>query len=166
VPIPALLELLDPDATVARPHEVDAGKVRADRWCGHDRRLPRPRIPATRRCVAPYVVDAQQSGPSRARWTRSGLRADAPARLADVEVLLDARDNVLRVPSYALLDGKKALVLREGKLVAAPVEVGLKNWGFAEVKGGLTANDLVVVSLDRAEVKEGARARVAEETTK
>ena len=83
-----------------------------------------------------------------------------------MEVLLDARDNVLRVPSYALLDGKKALVLREGKLVAAPVEVGLKNWGFAEVKGGLTANDLVVVSLDRAEVKEGARARVAEETTK
>ena len=46
------------------------------------------------------------------------------------------------------------------------VEIGLKNWSFAEVKRGLTAGELVVVSLDRADVKEGARAQVGEETAK
>ena len=89
-----------------------------------------------------------------------------PGSSADVEVILDARDGVLRVPSYALIDGKKALVLRDGTLAAVPVEIGLRNWGFAEVKRGLAAGDAVVVSLDRAEVKEGARARVAEEAAK
>ena len=41
-------------------------------------------------------------------------------------------------------------------LVAKPVTVGLKNWEFAEVTSGLSEGDRVAVSLDRAEVKEGA----------
>jgi HlyD family secretion protein len=173
VPIPALLELLDPDAIyISAPlDEVDSGKVRV----GQVVRVTIDAFPGraiaghlTR--VAPYVVDAQQQ--SRTFEVEVDLddaafaRTLLPGSSADVEVILDARDNVLRVPSYALVDGKKALVLREGKLVSVPVEIGLKNWGFAEVKRGLAAGDLVVVSLDRAEVKEGARARVAEETTK
>ena len=173
VPIPALLELLDPDAIyISAPlDEVDSGKVRV----GQVVRVTIDAFPGraiaghlTR--VAPYVVDAQQQ--SRTFEVEVDLddagfaRTLLPGSSADVEVILDARDNVLRVPSYALVDGKKALVLREGKLVSVPVEIGLKNWGFAEVKRGLAAGDLVVVSLDRAEVKEGARARAAEETVK
>jgi HlyD family secretion protein len=173
VPIPPLLELLDPDAIyVSAPlDEVDVGKVRV----GQVVRItidayPGRAIGGHLSRVAPYVVDVQQQSRTfevevdfdDATFARTLL----PGTSADVEVILDARDNVLRVPSYALIDGKKALVLRDGTLVAAPVEIGLKNWGFAEVKRGLSAGDLVVVSLDRADVKEGARARVAEETAK
>jgi len=173
VPIPPLLELLDPDAIyVSAPlDEVDVGKVRV----GQVVRVTIDAFPGraiaghlTR--VAPYVVDIQQQ--SRTFEVEVDLddaafaRTLLPGSSADVEVILDARDNVLRIPSYALVEGKKVLVLREGKLVAMPVEIGLKNWGFAEVRRGLAAGDAVVVSLDRADVKEGARARVAEEAAK
>jgi HlyD family secretion protein len=173
VPIPALLELLDPDAIyISAPlDEVDVGRVRV----GQVVRVtidayPGRAIAGHLTRIAPYVIDVQQQ--SRTFEVEVDLddpafaRTLLPGSSADVEVILDARDGVLRVPSYALIDGKKALVVREGKLVGVPVEIGLKNWGFAEVKGGLSAGDLVVVSLDRADVKEGARAHVAEETSK
>jgi HlyD family secretion protein len=173
VPIPPLLELLDPDAIyVSAPlDEVDVGRVRA----GQVVRVTIDAFPGrpisgrlTR--VAPYVMDVQQQ--SRTFEVEVDLddtafaRTLLPGSSADVEVILDARDGVLRVPSYALIDGKKALVLRDGTLVAVPVEIGLRNWGFAEVRRGLAAGDAVVVSLDRADVKEGARARVGEEAAK
>ena len=173
VPIPALLELLDPDAIyVSAPlDEVDVGRVRV----GQVVRVtidayPGRAIGGHLVRIAPYVIDVQQQ--SRTFEVEVDLddpafaRTLLPGSSADVEVILDARDGVLRVPSYALIDGKKALVLRDGKLLGVPVEIGLKNWGFAEVKHGLSAGDLVVVSLDRADVKEGARARMAEETSK
>jgi HlyD family secretion protein len=173
VPIPPLLELLDPDAIyVSAPlDEVDAGKVRV----GQVVRVTIDAFPGRAlgghlSRVAPYVVDVQQQ--SRTFEVEVDLddaafaRTVLPGSSADVEVILDAREGVLRVPSYALIDGQKALVLREGRLAAVPVEIGLKNWGFAEVKRGLAAGDLVVVSLDRADVKEGARARAAEEAAK
>jgi len=173
VPIPPLLELLDPDAIyVSAPlDEVDVARVRV----GQAVRVtidafPGRAIPGHLTRVAPYVVDVQQQ--SRTFEVEVDLdepefaRTLLPGTSADVEVIQDARDGVLRVPSYALLDGKRVLVLKDGTLVSAPVEIGLKNWGFAEVKKGVQAGDLVVVSLDRAEVKEGARARVAEETSR
>jgi HlyD family secretion protein len=173
VPIPALLELLDPDAIyVSAPlDEVDAGRVRA----GQEVRVTvdaHPGRPLSGRLtrVAPYVVDVQQQ--SRTFEVEVDLddaafaRTLLPGSSADVEVILDARDGVLRVPSYALVDGNKALVLKDETLRAVPVEIGLRNWSFAEVRSGLTAGEAVVVSLDRADVKEGARARVAEETAK
>jgi len=173
VPIPALVELLDPDAIyVSAPlDEVDVGRVRTGQVVRVtiDAYPGRP-IAGHLTRIAPYVIDIQQQ--SRTFEVEVDLEDAAFARTllpgssADVEVILDARDGVLRVPSYALIDGKKALVLRDEKLVGVPVEVGLKNWGFAEVKRGLSAGDLVVVSLDRADVKEGARARVAEEAAK
>lgn len=84
-----------------------------------------------------------------------------PGLSADVEVILDAQDDVLRVPSYALLEGDRVLVVRDGTLEEVQVEIGLRNWEFAEVRSGLSVDDPVVVSLDRAEVKAGADAEIA-----
>jgi HlyD family secretion protein len=86
-----------------------------------------------------------------------------PGTSADVVVVLARKEDVLRVPSYALLPGGKALLLSKGTLVSAEVETGLKGAEWAEVVSGLSEGDSVVTSLDRSEVKEGARAR-AEET--
>jgi len=45
-----------------------------------------------------------------------------------------------------------------GRLASRTIITGLRNWEYAEAKEGLKEGDPVVVSLDRAEVKEGARA--------
>jgi HlyD family secretion protein len=55
------------------------------------------------------------------------------------------------------------LTVEGGRLVARGVEAGLRNWSFTEITAGLVPGDRVVVSLDRPEVVEGARAVMSAE---
>lgn len=112
--------------------------------------------------VAPYVLDLEQQ--NRTVEIEVELDDEAlsrtllPGTSADVEVLLETRLDVLRLPSYALLEGSRVLVLEEGTLVERRVETGVRNWDWVEVTAGVTAGAQVVVSLDRADVEAGARA--------
>jgi HlyD family secretion protein len=87
-----------------------------------------------------------------------------PGLSADLEIILDARDDVLRIPTYALLEGGRVLLVRGEVLEAVPVETGLRNWSFTEIVSGLEEGDRVVVSLDRADVVAGAAVVVEGET--
>jgi HlyD family secretion protein len=173
LPIPPVIVLFDPSAIYveAPMDEVDVAKVRV----GQPVRVTLDAYPnqayagkVTR--VAPYVLDvAEQNRTFEIEAELEDLRFARdllPGTSADVEVILAARDNALRIPSYALLEGDRVLVLEGGKLVARKITPGLKNWQFVEVTGGLSAGETVVVSLDRPEVKEGARGRIAAETTR
>jgi HlyD family secretion protein len=116
--------------------------------------------------VAPYVLDIETQNRTveiEVELEDEELSSQLlPGTSADVEVILDVRDDVLRIPAQALLEGDRVLVARNGRLVELPVEVGLKNWDYAEVRSGLEPDQLVVVSLDRAEVRGGARVEVEE----
>ena len=173
LPIPPVLELIDPDAIyVSVPmDEVDVGRVRP----GQSVRITMDAVPGrsfpgrvTR--VAPYVLDVEEQ--NRTFEVEAELDDAAfgktllPGTSADVEVILESREGVPRVPSYALIEGNKVLVVRNGKLVAVPVKTGLRNWEFVEVKEGLAPGEAVVVSLDRAEIREGAAVEIASETLK
>jgi len=84
---------------------------------------------------------------------------------ADIEVILAVRDNVVRVPTSALLEGSRVLVAgSNGQLEQRKIKTGLANWEFTEVTAGLNAGDRVVTSLERVGVKAGADYTV--ETTK
>jgi HlyD family secretion protein len=111
--------------------------------------------------IAPYVSDIEEQNRTveiEAELDDAAVAATLlPGTSADVEVILDARDDVLRVPSSALLASGGVLVVNGNHLVARPVETGLRNWDYTEVTGGLTGGERVVTSLDRAEVKAGAR---------
>jgi HlyD family secretion protein len=63
------------------------------------------------------------------------------------------------VPTSALLEGGKVLVLEEDRLVERALQLGVRNWDFTEVSGGFAEGALVVVSLDRPEIKAGVKAR-------
>jgi HlyD family secretion protein len=116
--------------------------------------------------VAPYVVDRVEQN----RTVEIELELDdaavaaslLPGTSADAEVILSARDGVLRVPTSALLEGGKVLVLEEDRLVERALQLGVRNWDFTEVSGGLAEGALVVVSLDRPEIKAGVKARAQE----
>jgi len=173
LPIPPVIVFYDDSATYisAAMDEVDVAKVRTNQPV----RVTLDAYPGksfsgrvTR--VAPYVLDVQEQNRTfeieveldDAAFSKSLL----PGTSADVEVILNARDNVLRIPASAMLEGSRVLVVRNGKLAAQAIRTGLKNWQHAEIAEGLSAGDAVAVSLDRAEVKEGARVRIAGETTK
>jgi HlyD family secretion protein len=173
LPIPPVLDLIDPESVyVSAPlDEVDVGKVRVGLpvRITMDSFADRP-FPGKVTRIAPYVQDVEAQNRTfevEAEFDDAAFaRTLLPGISADVEVILQARDDVPRVPSYALLEGGRVLVVRGDALVAVPVETGLRNWDFAEVTRGLPDGEAVVVSLDRAEVKEGARVRIAGESLK
>lgn len=77
---------------------------------------------------------------------------------ADVEIVHAARENVLRIPTQALLEGKRVLLYRpDGMLEERTVTTGLANWEKTEITSGLKEGDQIVTSLDREGVKAGAR---------
>ena len=92
-----------------------------------------------------------------AEFDDSGLATSLLAGTsADIEVVLEIHENVLRIPTSALREGRSVLLPEAGVLVEREIEIGIKNWDFAEVVGGLSEGEQVVVSLDRVEVQPGA----------
>jgi len=169
LPIPPVLDLIDTRSIyVSAPmDEVDSARIRK----GQPARVtvdsrPGQHFPAHVVEVAPYVLDRLEQN----RTVEIELELDDPAvaasllpgTSADAEVILSAKDGVLRVPTSALLEGGKVLVLDRGRLVEESLRLGLRNWDFTEVRGGLEPGARVVVSLDRPEVKAGAKAREQE----
>jgi HlyD family secretion protein len=173
LPIPPVIEILDNEAIyVSAPlDEVDVGRVNA----GPPVRVtldayPGESFPGHVLRVAPYVLDLEEQNRTfeievefeDAEFART-LR---PGTSADVEVILDAVEDVLRIPSYALIEGKRVLRFNDGVLESVEVETGLQNWQFTEIRAGLAEGDAVVISLDRVEVQAGAAAEITAEAEK
>lgn len=117
------------------------------------------------RRIAPYVLAVEK----QARTVEVEVEFDHPGEArhllvgysADIEVVITARDGVVRIPTTALMPGNRVLVLAgTGALEERRIETGLSNWEFTEVKAGLARGDRVVTSLEREGVKAGARAVV------
>jgi HlyD family secretion protein len=67
---------------------------------------------------------------------------------------------VLRVPTQAIRQGGKVLLVNEEKrLVEHKLETGLANWAFTEVTGGLKEGDRVLLSSEAKEIKAGMQVR-------
>jgi HlyD family secretion protein len=170
IQVPAVIDVIDTSSIyVSAPmDEVDAARLRP----GLPARVaidshPGRHFPGHVVRVSAYVLDVEEQN----RTVEIEVELDdvafaatlLPGTSADVEVILEARDAVLRVPTGALLSGDKVLVVEGGRLVERAVETGLRNWDLTETRSGLAEGDMVVVSLDRAEVKGGARVTVERE---
>jgi HlyD family secretion protein len=114
------------------------------------------------RRIAPYVLDLEK----QARTVEVEVEFDKLSGndnllvgySADVEIIHDTRQSVLRIPTQTLLEGNRVLLYgNKGVLEERKVSTGLSNWEHAEVTSGLAEGDRVVLSLDRAGVKAGAK---------
>lgn len=164
VPTPPAIDLIDESClyVTAPMDEVDAPKIVA----GQPVRITLDALPGQSfvgkvKRVAPYVTAVEK----QARTVDVEATFDAPEKIgrllvgysANVEIVLAARENVLRVPTAALLEGGRVLVVgADNRLVERKLKTGLANWEFTEVVDGLTAGDRIVTSLERAGVKAGA----------
>ena len=171
VPTPPAIDLIDDSCLYVKApmDEVDAPRIKA----GQTVRitldaLPGQTLPGRVRRIAPYVsavekqartvdievdfVDPQAAGKLLVGYS------------ADVEIILDSRDQVLRIPTAAIQEGGKVLRLSGERLEERRIRTGLANWEYSEVLDGLQAGDRILTSLDRPGAKAGAR--VVAETAK
>lgn len=145
--------------------EVDAAAVRP----GMPARVSLDALPGRHfrgevRRVAPYVLDREK----QARTVDVEVVFEDPKATrhllvgysADVEIVLHNQDNVLRVPTEAVLQGPRVLVYGTDsrRIEERDITTGISNWEFTEVKSGLKEGDLVVVSVQREGVRSGAYA--------
>jgi HlyD family secretion protein len=165
IQVPSVIDVIDTSSIyVSAPmDEVDSARLRP----GLPARVavdshPGERFPGRLVRVGAYVLDVEEQNRTVEVEVELDDREMAarllPGTSADVEVVLETREPVLRIPTAALLSGDEVLVLQDGRLEARAVEVGLRNWDLAEVRSGLGEHERVVVSLDRTEVEDGARA--------
>lgn len=111
--------------------------------------------------VSPVVNDVREQ--NRTLDVEVEMRPDPtapqpkPGTSADVEIILARRDSVLRVPTNAVIEGKRVLVIENGQAVARDVKTGLKNWDWTEIVDGVGEGKAVITSLERQGVKPGAR---------
>ena len=166
IPTPPAVDLIDDTCLyVSAPmDEVDAPRLRA----GQPARitldaLPGQTFPGHVRRIAPYVTEVEK----QARTVDVEVDFDtAPKDIllvgysADVEAIIERRDDVLRVPTQAIQQDGTVLALGEDdRLETRKLETGLANWAFTEVAAGLAAGDRVLLSFDQEDVKAGVKVR-------
>ena len=167
VPTPPAIDLIDDTCLYVKApmDEIDAPKILP----GQPVRITLEAMPAKAfegrvKRVAPYItavekqartveVDIDFVHPEEARGLLVGYSTD-------VEIVLDTRNDVLRIPTSALREGNRVLIEQNGVLVERSVHSGLSNWEQTEVLEGLSAGDRIVTSLERAGVEAGAHVSV------
>ena len=161
---PPAIDLIDESCLYVKApmDEVDAPKIKA----GMSVRisldaLPKQAFPGTVKRVAPYVFALEK----QARTVDVEVNFDAQPSSAllvgysaDVEIILATRVGVVRVPTSALIEGGRVMMLSEGKLIEKAVKTGLTNWQFTEITEGINEGDSIVISLEREGVKVDAAA--------
>jgi HlyD family secretion protein len=168
VPTPPAIDLIDESCLYVKApmDEIDAPRIRP----GLPARVTLDALPgkifeARVKRVAPYItavekqartvdVDIDFVRPDEARGLLVGYSADA-------EIVLEVREDTLRIPTATLREGRRVLVYRsdDGTLEEREIKTGVANWEYTEVLDGLTAGERIVSSLEREGVKAGARVK-------
>ncbi len=166
IPTPPAVDLMDISCLYASApiDEVDAPRIRVgmpanislDAMAGEN-------FAGVVKRVAPYVLEMEKQARTVDVEVDFLCQADCnnmlPGYSADIEVILDEKTSVLRIPTEAVLEGNSVLVLSTAeRLELREITTGLKNWEWTEVTDGLSEGEEVVVSVDREGVEDGVLA--------
>jgi len=166
IPTPPAVDLMDISCVyVSAPiDEVDAPRIRVEMKANISLdALSGEVFAGTVKRIAPYVLEVEK----QARTVdvevdfvcQQGCENMLPGYSADIEVILDQQDNVLRIPTEAILEANKVLVFAADKLLEQrEIKTGLSNWEWTQVIKGLSEGDEVVVSVEREGVEDGVAA--------
>ena len=127
------------------------------------------RFPGKVRRIAPYVLDREKQARTVDVEVQFTMEEDIRKMLAgysaDVEIILDVRKNTLRIPTSAVMDGDRVFVYLPGdkKIKARDFKSGISNWYYTEVISGLKPDEMVVVNVDAAGMKDNVSAVISKE---
>lgn len=169
IPTPPAVDLIDDSClyVTAPMDEIDAPKIRP----GMPARIALDALPGRTfagsvRRVAPYVTEVEKQARTVDVEVVFVNPEEVPKNLlagysADAEIILESREKVLRIPTQAIQDGNKALVLpADGeKLQEKTFTPGLANWAYTEVREGLAKGERVVSSFEDEAIKPGVLAK-------
>jgi len=172
IPTPPVVDLIDNTCfyITAPIDEVDVPKIvsgmtaRVSLDAFGDRSFP-----GKVRRIAPYVLDREKQARTVDVEVEFTLPEDIRIMLAgysaDVEIILDVRENTLRISTAAVLDGDRVFVYLPGKkkIQARTFKRGISNWYYTEVISGLKPDELVVINVDSAGMKDNAAAVISKE---
>lgn len=114
--------------------------------------------------ISPVVLGGKQETRTfevRVRFKESDA-VIKPGMSADIEIIIDSIQDVMVIPSQAIIerDGKKLVYAVKGsRAVLTAVETGRSNWSFTEIRSGIKENDEIAVSTDVSGLKHGVRVR-------
>lgn len=163
IPTPPAVDLVDTSCLyISAPiDEVDAPQIRT----GMLARITLDAFPDTHFLgavdrIAPYVLEKEKQARTvevEALFANPDEYKDLiPGYSADIEVIVASRDDVLRIPTEAILEGNRVLVFpASAVLEERQIEAGLRNWKFTEVISGLVQGEQVVISVERPGVQAG-----------
>ena len=172
IPMPPAVDLIDYSClyVTAPIDEVDAGRLkpglparisldafRGEHFAG---RLDR---------IAPYVVEIEKQARTVDVDVLFTNAADRERLLvgysADIDLVLEAHEDAIRIPSEALMDNDTVYRLdpASSRLERVAVQTGIRNWNFTEITAGLAPGDRVVTSLDQQGLAEGVLAAPADD---
>ena len=169
IAMPPAIDLIDDSCLYVRApmDEVDAPRIRPGQPVRISiEALKDKKFTGKVRRIAPYITTEEK----QARTVNVDIDFDdmdaARALLvgysADVEIVLAARHDALRIPTAALHESHKVLVLTpNGRVARRAVKAGIANWEQTEVLAGLEAGEQVITTLAAEGLVPGARAKVA-----
>lgn len=166
IPTPPAVDLIDDTCLYATApmDEVDAPRLKP----GQPARITLDALPGQSfegrvRRIAPYVTEVEKQARTvdvEVDFTDPEHRPLLVGYSADVEVIIERRTDVLRVPTQAIQQDGSVLVLGAGdKLETRKLKTGLANWAFTEIVDGLKAGDRVLLSFDNENVKAGVKVK-------
>lgn len=171
VPTPPAVDIIDTSClyVLAPIDEVDAPEIKTGMPArisldAYNKKFFNGKV----RRISPYVLDREKQARTVDIEVNFIIENDnlnmLPGYSADVEIILDSHANVIRIPTESLLEGQKVLIYdAENKIIyEKTIKTGLSNWKHTEVLEGLMGNEIIVTSIDRDGVEDGASVKIEE----
>ena len=172
VATPPAIDLINPDCFYVQApiDEVDAAQVALDMpvrvtldafgdraFDGHVSR------------ISPYIQDEEKQARTVDVDVRLKELPEGTHLLigysADIEVITATSDNTMRIPTELLIDTNHLMLAKDGKAIKQQVALGLTNWTWSEVTGGLTADDQIINEPGQSDLEDGRSIRVLDTDT-
>lgn len=162
IPTPPAIDLMDISCLyVSAPiDEVDAPRIRVGMPANISLDAMTDQVFSGEvRRVAPYVLEMEKQARTVDVEVDFICQEDCknmlPGYSADIEVILESKDNTLRIPTEAILEGNKVFIFTADKLLAQrEIKTGLSNWAWTEVSEGVEQGEEIVVSVERDGVED------------
>lgn len=155
IPTPPAIDLIDDSCLyVSAPmDEIDAPKLAT----GQKARitldaLTNQTFTGVVRRIAPYVTEIEKQARTvdvEVNFVEHSGQILLVGYSADVEVIINQREQVLRIPTQAIRQRNKVWALGpQNRLEERTLEIGLSNWVYTEIISGLQEDDQVLVASD------------------